>query len=205
MPSKTEALSNELVGHLRYLEFTRKKLEILLMNGDVVLRDVNQVYIGLYLEVMTSFERFIEDLFFGLLSGKFRDMPRSVKPFISITNKQTLRNIVLAGQNYATWFPYNNTENKARLFFREGLPFTMLNPTDKDLIIECLRIRNAMAHKSRYALSVFERNVLANKNLMSKERTPVGYLRSEFRVSPRQTRYEYYLGRIADIARKLCA
>jgi len=44
-------------------------METLLGKGIIVRRDIEQIYNGLYLDAVCSFERFIEGLFIGLLVG----------------------------------------------------------------------------------------------------------------------------------------
>ena len=65
-------------------------------------------------------------------------------------------------------------------------------------------IRNAIAHKSRHALRVFSEKVIDDQNLLSQEKKPVGYLRSNYATSPPQTRYELIIFNMVQIARKLC-
>ena len=204
MPRTTTSLSSEFSGHLRNLEMTRTKMERLLSTGDIVTRDINQVYVGLYLEVIASFERLIENLFIGLLSGGLITNSKSVVPLISFRNRQAIRAIVYSGRNYGDWLPYDRTEQLANRFFRQGIPFTSLDSSDKDQIRTCLYIRNAIAHKSRYSKRIFERYVLGSQSLMPRERTPVGYLRSIFRAAPIQRRYEHFTIAMATIASKLC-
>ena len=205
MPRAATSLSSDFSGHLRYLEYTRSKMERLLANGSIVTRDINQVYIGLYLEVITSFERLIENLFLGLLSGGYTVNSQSVMPLVTFRNRPVIRPLVYGGRNYADWLPYNHTEERANQFFLDGIPFSRLDSTDKSLISTSLYIRNAIAHKSGYASARFDQHVLRNQNLMPRERTPVGYLRSVFRTSPNQNRYENLIQEMASIATKLCS
>lgn len=71
---------NSFVIHLNNLEKTRKKMESLLLKRIVVRRDIEQVYEGLYMSSITSFENWIEDLFIGLLVGRLKHYSSSVAP-----------------------------------------------------------------------------------------------------------------------------
>ena len=53
-------LHDKFVGHLRYLNATRTKIERLHKKQELVDRDVDQVYAGLFLEAVTSFEQLID-------------------------------------------------------------------------------------------------------------------------------------------------
>ena len=204
MPRTSTSLSNDFIGHLRYLEHTRTKMDRLLTDRCIVIRDIHQVYGGLYLEAITSFERLIEDLFVGLLSGSLVSVSAQVSPLVSFKNQQALRPIVYAGRQFGDWLPYDRTEQIAKRFFRRGTPFTTLDDTDKRQISTFMYIRNAIAHKSDYSRHVFENRVLAGKILTSRERTPVGYLRSIFRTAPIRNRYQQLTIEMASIATKLC-
>lgn len=205
MPSPADRLSSQFSGHLQYLEYTRAKMERLFAKGDIVNRDINQVYSGLYLEVITSFERFIENLFIGLLSGTHTVNARTVVPLIAFRSKRAVGPIVFRERSYLDWLPYDRTKERAKQFFQSGVPFSCLADPDEQLIQQCMFIRNAIVHNSKYALERFELHVLGNQNLMSWEKKPAGYLRSVLRTSPNQNRYENFIQRIASIATKLCS
>ena len=172
---------------------------------EIVNRDINQVYMGMYLEVITSFERLIENLFVGLLSGTYNVNLQPVVPLITFKNRQAVGPILLRERGYLDWLPYERTEARAKQFFQDGIPFSGLAPQDKQLIQQCMYIRNAIAHNSEYSLDRFDRHVLGNQNLMSREKKPAGYLRSVFRTSPNQNRYENLIQEMASIATRLCS
>ena len=143
---------NALIGHLRYIEQTRSKTERLHQEGYLVRRDLELVYAGLYLDAITFFENFIEDLFIRLLVGTVAHPSRLVVPKITFKSPVTCRNIVYGGRSYVDWFPYRQTQERAEIFFQKGLPFTGLRDSDKENMNQMLCIRNAIAHKSRHAL-----------------------------------------------------
>ncbi len=205
MPSPATTLSSNFSGHLRYLEYTRNKMERLLTDGVIVTRDINQVYIGLYLEAITSLETLIEALFLGLLSGRFTVESQAVEPLVSFKNRTAVRPILFRDRNYLDWLPYGSTEERAQQFFRDGVPFSCLGDRERQLIRTAIYLRNAIAHKSRHSLEMFEERVLGNQNLMPHERRPAGYLRSVFRTSPNQNRYENFIQGMAYIATTLCS
>ena len=53
MPKPASSFVNDLSGHLRYIEQTRSKTEHLFQKGNLVQRDLELVYAGLYLDAMT--------------------------------------------------------------------------------------------------------------------------------------------------------
>lgn len=204
MPRPASTLAKELVGHLRRLDSTRKKLEGIFQSGKIKRHDIEQVYVGIYLDAIVSFERFVEALFFGYLTGRLI-IPASVGRRVAIASDAVARDIVLGGRNYVDWLPFDHTDKRAALYFRNGLPFSGLTNTERATIKNLMVIRNALAHKSSHSLKQFERVVLAGLALTGPEKTPAGYLRSSFRMYPSQTRYENLMVEIAQIAGKLAA
>ena len=175
-------------GHLSTLEMTRKKIERLCSQGCLVRRDVERVYEGLYLDAITSLEATIEDLFIRIITG--RSLPTDVVVRVLFNSSQVARDVVLGGERrYLDWFPYNRTEKRAKAFLRGGRPFTQLSAAEKKVLEEMLIIRNAIAHKSPHARKRFQAFV-TNFPLISRERTPAGFLRSK--ISMTTTRFQFY-------------
>jgi len=205
MAKPTTSLANALVGHLKALEWTRSKMETLLTRGVIVRRDIEHVYEGLYLDAITSLENLIGELFLGLLTGRIVHSSSVVVPRVTFRSDRVARDIVFGGRNYVDWFPYRYTEQRAKAFFRSGIPFTTLDKADKARLENLLYIRNAIAHKSSYAKRKFEQEVIASLPLTPRERTPAGFLRSRFRITPIQTRYENLVTDLVSIALKICS
>mgnify|MGYP001568086396 CR=1 FL=1 len=203
MSSKASAVADEFRSHLNRLASTRAKFENLFASKKIKRHDVEQVYVGLYLDAVVSFERFIETLFIGYLVGRIRPSSKRIVPRISFSSEKVARDVVFGGQNYVDWFPYRYTEKRAVAFYRNGLPFTGLQDADKKAIERLLTIRNAIAHRSSYSMRTFEKNVIGSLPLTGRERSPAGYLRSIFRITPDQTRYENLVAEMAGIAQKL--
>jgi len=198
------SLANKFIGHLNYLEKTRAKMEKLLTTGAIVRRDIEQVYAGLYLEAITSLERLIESLFIGLLVGRIAPGSSEIVQRVSFKSDRVARDVVFGGRNYVDWLPYHYTEQRAKAFFRNGLPFTSLDRADKRQVESLLYIRNVIAHKSSHSERMFEQEVIGALPLMPRERTPAGFLRSIFRTAPVKTQYENVVEEMVEVALKLC-
>lgn len=204
MPKPSSSLSDEFISHLRALEWTRSKMEKLLGKNEIVRRDIERVYEGLYLDAITSLESLFEDLFIGLLTQRIIQSSLKVKPRVYFKSDKVAREVVLGGRNYVDWVPYHLTEKRAKAFFRNGLPFTSLMKPDKQSLEQILYVRNAIAHRSSHSYRMFEKEVIGSVPLPPRERTPAGYLRSRFRISPVQTRYENLIADMASITIKIC-
>lgn len=105
---------------------------------------------------------------------------------------------------YYDWLPYDRTSKRARHFFKDGYPFTVLNQDDTNKIDGFLAIRNVIAHKSTFAKKRFEEKVIGSTSLPPRERKVGGYLVGNLRSSPPQTRYENLIIEMATIFEKIC-
>lgn len=204
MTKLSSIFSTQLSGHLNNLEYTRKKMEVLFSKKQIVERDLNVVYAGLFLGAVTSFETLLEDLFLDLLTGRTKHISSKVRNKVTFSSTTVCRSIIYGGKKYVDWLPYNYTTGRAEIFFKEGLPFSAIEKADNNTLQEIMYIRNVLAHNSKHALKVFENMVIGSRTLLPKERTPVGYLRRPIAASPPQTQYEVYVAELAKIAYILC-
>jgi len=174
-------------------------------NRKIVRRDIEQIYTGLYIEAVCCFERFLEDLFIGILVGRLKHPLSNVVPRVTFRSDIIARDVVFGGNDYVDWLPYYHTEKRANAFFRNGLPFTSLQSSDKKIIEQICYIRNAIAHKSKHSKKLFDNKVIGDIPIPLRDRTPAAFLRSKFRIAPVQTRYENLIIEMSLIAIKLCS
>lgn len=203
MTKNCDLFFRKLNSHLNYLEKTRLKTEQLFSNGDIVRRDIELVYGGLFLDVHASFEIFLENLFINLLMGKYSHLSKNIIPKVKIKSYSVARKIVFEGQRYASWLPYDNTLKRAKMYFKLAEPFNCLNNNDNSDLRKLQIIRNAIAHNSNYSLRLFKNKVIGTRLLTSDEKNPLGYLRSIYRTAPPLIRYEYYKNSILSISYKI--
>lgn len=185
---------------LLQIDATRKKMDALSKSGHLASRDLDRVYESLYLRVFTVFENYLESYFFALLLNKITPRPRGTVARVDFNSDVIAREIVYTGKSYVDWLPYDKTEGRAKLFFRGGRPFCSLSTVEKQQLTLYSHIRNHIAHRSRHSQEKFE-TIPAMTTLSPRERTPAGYLRNVYRVTPEQTRFELFLFEIANIAR----
>jgi len=204
MSTSAQILAKTYTSKLTYLEHTRNKIERLYLEGSIVRRDIEQVYEALYISSITAFEALLEDLFFGLLMGRLSSTTSGMRCKVTVSSEIVAREIALAGDKYLDWLPYKRTEERARTFFASGIPFSLIDGNKRSLLQECLFIRNAIAHRSIYATEIYKKNVLGSRILPPRQRGPASFLRSQFRTSPSQCRYEYYIANLIQISRLIC-
>jgi hypothetical protein len=180
-------------------------MEGLYADGRIVLRDLHSVYEALFITAATSFEVFLEEHFFSILTEKTKyKKNRKVVLRVKSTSVTTLREILHQGKDYLTWMPFDHTEARARLYMKDGRPFSDLDGGAKSKIKTIHLIRNAIAHKSKHSKRLFDEKVIGTQALLSVEKTPSGYLRAQVSAAPVIIRFEVYMQDLAAIAKSIC-
>lgn len=167
---------------------------------------LDHFYESTFLEVVTRFETFLEDLFYEVALGSssmFRTGP--VGAVQGVDSREDLEAALLtsSNRNYLDWLPYRNTLERARVVLRDGRPFSRLERrgSESALLVEILKIRNAIAHRSGEAWSKFEN--LCPGHLPVPRRTPAGLL--QLKVGLTRTKYDVLCDGLGGIAAALGA
>lgn len=195
-----------MIRRYRSLEATSKKIEGLVRGGSLSQRDALSMYEGLFLNGYVATEKFIEELFLGLLiKDRGCESERDdVLPRLEVRSHGMARELIIGPEkNYVDWVPYPRTVERSKIFFRGGRPFSDLAQPHKDALHRSHIIRNCIAHRSQHSIEQFEKHVIGNATLPPNERTPAGYLRGIFRVAPTQTRFSNLLGQLSIFSRNL--
>lgn len=197
-------LSEQLITHNNELENTRSRIEALLVSGHISTSDVESVYSGLYLSLFTEFEGTIENLFLGLLSGKYYSKTLNIQCALKIKPTRMTQDVVFGGRAYVDWVPYSEyTVPRAKRFFLNGEPFTLIDRNQRSNLDDYCTIRNAIAHKSDTAHNKFQL-MIQGLPLLPQERTPAGYLRSKPSPPSPQTQFEIASLELENIIQILC-
>ena len=194
--------ADALDRRLRRLERTARKIERAFDDGSLTRTDLEALYEGLFIGAIVEFERFVSDLFTGILLRKVAYSGRRVTPRVELRSGVILTPLLNAGRQYVDWLPYHETERRAKTYLRGGRPFTEVAASEKKGMERWLWTRNAIAHASQHSDRVFQANVIAGTPLPPRERTPAGFLRSEIRIGV--TRFENILDEMRGVAATLC-
>ena len=152
---------SRLINSLQSLDYTRKRMESLYQNKRIKVRDLHAMYEALFLRGVTSFEVFLEELFISIITQKATYKKGRISVRMTAISRQALMDILLQGDRYMVWLPFSQTEARAKIYLREGKPFSELTDADKSMIRTVTTIRNAIAHRSRHATNEFKRTVRA--------------------------------------------
>lgn len=189
-------------SRIRTLDVSRRRVDDLVTQGVLSDRVAEQLYESLFLNAVTSFETYVEELFLALLLSRRRSGP--AVPRLAVKSYKVARQLVFGpGRKYADWLPFDQTIKRAHVFFRGGRPFAAVVKTDTDILSNALLIRNVIAHRSRHSQQRFRAEVLGSAPLPARERSPAGFLRGQLSAIPPVTRFESYLANILRIATQL--
>ena len=203
MPKKAARLAEHFIRRTSALETTRAKMEALLTTGALNNADIEHVYAGLFLEAFTEFEALVENLFFGLLTGKYYCSSIPIVRNAKITPVAMTKQFVFGTKAYLDWLPLeDHAIPRAKLYLKNGEPFNSLSKPERTSLKNYHLLRNAVAHKSEVAKKKFEQSI-GNFTLLPSEKTPIGFLRSK--PSGLQTQHEITILELGAIATRLCS
>lgn len=159
-----------------------------------------------FLEVVTRFEAFVEDLFYEVSLGQSSIHRAGPADALSgVGTRKDLEEVLLASgsRNYLEWLPLATTEARARVLLKDGRPFSRLGRRDSEraLLREVKTIRNAIAHRSGDAWSKFL-SICPGQQTLAR-RTPAGLLRMAADVD--RTKYDLLCDGLGGIASALAA
>lgn len=160
-----------------------------------------------FLDVVTRFEAFIEDLFYDVALRTSNIYGAGPVPAIAgAAARVDLESSLLSasGDGYLKWLPITNTEARARVLLRDGRPFSRLERRDNEraLMTEVMKVRNAIAHRSGDAWQKFSSIAPGPAGNGQNQRTPAAFLRMTVGA---HTKYDAYCGGLGGIARALTA
>lgn len=186
----------------RRARFLNQHFERMLRRSKAV-ADRNQIVAGIFVSYYAFYERQLEALFMGLLTGNLTHPTAAVKPLATFTSVQAADVIVRDGKNYVDWLPFDqHTMKRATIYFEDGEPFDRLDKTQRRVLEELGLLRNALAHQSAHSLRRFRAELVDGNGLPTSQSNPAGYLRGDYSLGV--TRLNYYLMASVGIMNRLC-
>lgn len=158
-----------------------------------------------FLEVVTRFEAFLEDLFYEVALGTSSIFKTgAIGAVAGVHSRDDLEATLFSSSNldYLNWLPIDRTIDRAAVLLRDGRPFSRLDRrgSERALLTEVSKIRNAVAHRSGTAWTNFGK--LVPGNLPAARRHPAGLLQMAAGVS---TKYNSLCDGLARVVSALAA
>jgi hypothetical protein len=151
---------------------------------------------SIFLNGITEFESFLEDVFLAAVSGRIR--PGSTKPVVGLRNPDIARSLILRPrETYLDWMPIERCLERADRFLVDGQPFSRFatRPAIKQRLKAASAVRNAVAHKGMGAQTRFRQMT------SGKYRSPGEYLAAKLGAG---TVCEGFLDDFVRYGRSLC-
>lgn len=155
--------------------------------GKLTRADVELVHEATFLQAIAGLEALLERMLVAAVCERAAS-GRLLQP----KSEPAFRAVLLRGDDYLAVLPFNRVVEHARYFLAEGEPFNSLPNGERGQLKEAVYVRNAIAHRSKHALSMFREKVPGVDALPPNRRTPGSFLASVFRTAPLQTRHEFY-------------
>jgi hypothetical protein len=174
-----------------------------LRNRNAILkRELDFIHEMAFLLCFVAFENYIQQRFLSLLLRRVRSRYVGFGVRIQISSSQLARELMYSGREYVDFLPYDRTVHLAERFFRNGIPFSLL---DKQEMMELKlqhAIRNDIAHRSASSVTKFQNLCTGHGILLPHSDLAVSrYLQTSFSVGT--TRFENHVSQLLSVAQKL--
>ena len=154
-----------------------------------------------YLKVFLAWERFLEQSFLYYMCGH-KEPKIKCHCFVVAPNLDHASVLVYPeGRHYAEWGNPVRVRDRAKRFFKEGEPYWSALGAAFDKLEEMRKIRNCIAHPSKYAREQFEKVVRASLGHVPKRISPGDFLLRNIRGP--SNRFEIYICTISIISGKI--
>ncbi|MBQ6431682.1 MAG: hypothetical protein IJJ99_07400 [Oscillospiraceae bacterium] len=164
----------------------------------------NMIIENLILNVCSSWEKFLEDIFIAYLLGSKSENGSAVVSYVSPKSNEHAYNLIKSVNTYPDWADINKILINAENFFEGGGSFKILKTLSAD-INAIKKIRNAIAHTSKKAREDFENLVRGKVGHLPVSITPAIFV-TDYKIGNRRTDptyFEYYVEFLKDSATML--
>lgn len=156
------------------------------------------------LNVCSSWETFLEDIFIAYMRGNKSKNGSAVTVYVLPNDDEHAYNLIRNVTTYPDWSDISKILINAENFFENGGPFKLLRTLKGD-INAVKTIRNAIAHTSKKARENFNNLVRGKIGHVPNDITPARFV-SEYKTGPRRadpTFFEYYVSFLKNSASML--
>lgn len=164
--------------------------------------DVYLLYESTFLTAVALFEALLEDVLVEAACGR-RGSQVGSYAIATARSRDKFRMMLHHGRQYVDLLPFDRAVETARLYLNDARPFAQIPSADRQYLAEIVWTRNAVAHRSDSAASMFRKKVPGVTSLVKNQQKPGPFLRTVYRSNPWQTRNELYLATMARITKDL--
>ena len=169
--------------------------------GLVPKTEVEGIYELGFLNIFVSFENEIYELLKSNMLTKYASTGHR-RSLIVPENRAIAEKILMGTSRYVQLLPVEQMEKVARVYLKNGVPFTLLTPQNKGSLKTGYAIRNHIAHRSAHSKANYKRVVFSNTLLPRNSSVPGYYLRSQ--LTRTITYFDHHVAEIAACLKHLC-
>lgn len=122
---------------------------------------------AIFLEAFTAYEVNLETLFLHYACGGLSLNGIGASRYLSVNDEARVRAIAKAGQRFLSWAKPSQTRETAQLYLENGWPIAELMSTKEQVLSDCEKVRNRIAHNSIEANTAFK---AVQRNIFGTER-----------------------------------
>jgi len=158
-----------------------------------------------YLNMVSSWEIFLHELFLRYMTGAKSES--GFQPKLRVGPCITLQHAtdVLFGKNnvnntkfYISWANYKDVEERAKVYFHSGHPFTKLPENYRQRISDSNILRNRIAHKSEKCIDQFKKVARRFNKLQNNAKLQRGYSVGHLLIEKNITGFSHEITKDAD-------
>jgi len=195
------ALALRFERHVQRLQGVRNSAGDAFALGALRRSDLDHIYESTFLDTVSYFEIYVEELFITCVLDKSGLV--DVSPSIHVATRAHAGMLTSGSdRSHTSWSRMQEVMARAETLLQGGRPFSRLQNRRQDLAVltSGLKVRNAIAHRSSSAREQFFKLPLSG--LAPGRKTPAGYLQQLVGLS---SRHETLLNTYARIAKALAA
>ena len=174
---------------------------ILLSEGLVPKSEIESIYELAFLKIFVSFENELYELFKTNMLMKY-DFHGHRRSLVTFENRSITDKILLGSSKYVQLLPVEQLEKIAKVYLKDGIPFTCLNANSKRGVSQGHIIRNHIAHRSEQSKIKYKKFVLDSVTLPKNSSVPGYYLSSQ--QTRTVTYFDHHVAEIGACLRMLC-
>jgi hypothetical protein len=195
-PTKLAASYSSVLAALRGC---CKRIEGSRSSGSLRVVDCDLLYESTFLTAIGRLEGVLETLLEEFVNGEKSRKPQRYA-LVRPKTRAAYRTLLLQGRKYIDVLPFNYFLDITKRYLNQGHPFTDIDATDQQLLVQAVLVRNAIAHRSSYALVKFRATVPGVTSLASHRQLPGPFLRRTYKAFPLQTYLDLYLDTFEKVA-----
>jgi hypothetical protein len=170
-------------------------------SGGIPVTDLESIYELAFLNVFVGFENDLTELLkTNLMLEKGKD--GKVRSIFLPKNRALADKLLIGTNRYFQLLPVEQMEKIARVYLKNGEPFTTLDNGKKASVTKAYAIRNHIAHRSSESRASFRKKVLNNVALPKASSSAGYYLRCN--LSRTVTYFDHHVSEIGSCLRHLC-